>query len=398
MSDRCRTAASRRSSFAPPAAAISLALPGRRRRPARAGALYTETNQPSNQVVVLGRDADGSIGVIQRIGTGGAGTLNNPPFGQNHLDVDNEVELTDDGRLLFAVNAGDNTVSSFRVGQHGRLTLADVESTAGDHPVSLDTHNGLLYVLNGLGRRRERPARPALLPRRRDGTDPWVDPPARHAVLGRQRVRVRLPARRPRAVQPRRRELTVTERTSNAFAGQLDAFAVRGDGTLGPVQANASSDAIPFGMAWDNHGHLIVPNAGPPPSFHGSGSSYSLSGTTLTPIDTEPAGGNATCWVAVTSNGKYAFMSNQMTEDVSRFAIGNGGTLVRLGNVPLSAPGADTALSTSSRFLYVLDVLNANGAGGALIDAYRVGADGSLVHLGTTDPAIPDSAGGLAAR
>jgi hypothetical protein len=87
-----------------------------------------------------------------------------------------------------------------------------------------------------------------------------------------------------------------------------------------------------------------------------------------------------------------------MTEDVSRFAIGNGGTLVQLGNVPLSGPGADTALSTSSRFLYVLDVLNANGAGGALIDAYRVGADGSLVHLGTTDPAIPDSAGGLAAR
>ena len=41
-------------------------------------------------------------------------------------------------------------MSSFRVGQHGLLTLADVESSAGDHPVSLDTHNGLLYVLNGL--------------------------------------------------------------------------------------------------------------------------------------------------------------------------------------------------------------------------------------------------------
>jgi 6-phosphogluconolactonase len=379
------------------AAAISLALPAT--APAgQAGALYTETNQPSNEVVVLGRDADGSIGVIQRIGTGGAGTLNNPPFGQNHLDVDNEVELTDDGRLLFAVNAGDNTVSSFRVGQHGRLTLADVESTAGDHPVSLDTHNGLLYVLNGLdaggndllGLRYSRDGvmtpipgsiRRLATPFSADNGFGFASPLADHVLFS-----------------PDGRELTVTERTSNAFAGQLDAFAVRGDGTLGPVQANASSDAIPFGMAWDNHGHLIVPNAGPPPSFHGSGSSYSLSGTTLTPIDTEPAGGNATCWVVVTSNGKYAFMSNQMTEDVSRFAIGNGGTLVRLGNVPLSGPGADTALSTSSRFLYVLDVLNANGAGGALIDAYRVGADGSLVHLGTTDPAIPDSAGGLAAR
>jgi len=77
-----------------------------------AGALYAMTNQPHNQIVVFARGADGSIRVVQRVDTGGAGSLNNPPFPQDHLDADNEIELTADGTVLFAVNAGDDTVSS----------------------------------------------------------------------------------------------------------------------------------------------------------------------------------------------------------------------------------------------------------------------------------------------
>jgi hypothetical protein len=66
--------------------------------------------------------------------------------------------------------------------------------------------------------------------------------------------------------------------------------------------------------------------------------------------------------------------------------------------VPTSGPGSDTALSENSRFLYVLNVLNANGSHGATIDRYFVAHDGNLVHLGTTDSGIPDSASGLAAQ
>jgi hypothetical protein len=89
-------------------------------------------------------------------------------------------------------------------------------------------------------------------------------------------------------------------------------------------------------------------------------------------------------------------MSNQMSQDISRFAIGQTGQLTLLGKVPTSGPGADTALTNGARYLYVLDVLNANGSHGALIDSYRVKPDGGLVHLATTDPGIPDSASGLA--
>ena len=89
-------------------------------------------------------------------------------------------------------------------------------------------------------------------------------------------------------------------------------------------------------------------------------------------------------------------MSNQHSQDISRFAIGQKGQLTLLGKVPTSGPGADMALSSDGSYLYVLDVLNANGSHGALIDSYRVAPNGSLLHLATTDPGIPDSASGLA--
>jgi 6-phosphogluconolactonase (cycloisomerase 2 family) len=366
-----------------------------------AGALYAMTNQPHNQIVVFARGADGSISVVQRVDTGGAGSLNNPPFPQDHLDADNEIELTADGTLLFAVNAGDDTVSSFRVGTQGRLTLADQAPSGGHHPVSVDSYNGLLYVVNELdqagndvsglryttgGKMKPIPGstRSLATPFMPDNGFGFAAPLADQVIFS-----------------PDGRELAVPERTSNGFQGQIDTFAIAADGTPGPVQTNASNAFIPFGLAWDPNGHLIVANAGSPfvnPQFQGSASSYSRLGTTLTPIDNESSNGLATCWVSITNNGKYAFMSNQHSQDLSRFAIGKNGQLTLLGKVPTSASGADTALSSDSRYLYVLNVLNANESHGALIDSYRVGLDGGLVHLATTDPGIPDSASGMAAR
>jgi 6-phosphogluconolactonase len=118
------------------------------KKPPRGGAAYTETNQPDNKVVVYRRGADGSLTEIQRVDTGGAGVNGNPPFGQGFLDSNGAVELTKNGRLLFVVNAGDDTISSFRVRGNRRLRLVDTAPSGGDHPTSIDTHKGLLYVLN----------------------------------------------------------------------------------------------------------------------------------------------------------------------------------------------------------------------------------------------------------
>ena len=379
------------------AALVFPALSHAAKKPPHVGAAYTETNQPDNKVVVYARGADGSLTEIQRVDTGGAGVNGNAPFGQGFLDSNGAVELN--GHLLFAVNAGDDTISSFRVGGDGRLTLADTAPSGGDHPTSIDTHKGLLYVLNvdsndisGLRYSKQGELTPLS-----NSTRVLATPLGTTPVGG-------LPS--PFADQvlfsPDGKVLTVPERLSNGFQGQLDTFRVGSDGRPGQAQANASNAFIPFGLEWDNHGHLIVANGGPPPNFSpGSGSSYSLSGTTLTPIDNQMAGDDATCWLAITNDGKYVFMINQppgRNGSVSRYSISRDGHLTLLGTTPTSGASADTALSRDSKYLFVQNIVLPGQSGNATIDTYRVGQGGQLTHLGLVDSGVPGSASGFAAR
>lgn len=361
------------------------------------GAAYTETNEPDNKVVVYRRGADGSLTEIQRVDTGGAGVNGNPPFGQGFLDSNGAVELNK--RLLFVVNAGDDTISSFRVKGNGRLRLADTAPSGGDHPTSIDTRKGLLFVLNvdsndisGLRYSKKGKLTPLSNSTRELATPQGTIPGAGLPTPFADQV----------LFSPNGKVLTVPERLSNGFMGQLDTFRIGRDGRPGQAQANASNGFIPFGMEWDNHGHLIVANGGPPPNFSpGSGSSYSLSGTTLTPIDNQLAGDDATCWLAITNNGKYAFMINQppgRAGSVSRFSISHDGHLTLLGITPTSGSSADTALSRDSKYLFVQNIILPGETGNATIDTYRVGSGGQLTHLGLVDSGVPGSASGFAAR
>ena len=70
----------------------------------------------------------------ERVLTGGAGSgVFKPISGQesapNAFEGARSVILTADARYLFATNGGDNSVSSFGVGEDGKLTLIDVKRT-----------------------------------------------------------------------------------------------------------------------------------------------------------------------------------------------------------------------------------------------------------------------------
>ena len=60
------------------------------------------------------------------------------------------VELSGDGRYLYAVNAGSDSVSVFRAG-HRRTRLIDIVSSRGVAPASVAEHRGRVYVLNSGG-------------------------------------------------------------------------------------------------------------------------------------------------------------------------------------------------------------------------------------------------------
>jgi 6-phosphogluconolactonase len=356
------------------------------------GAVYTETQNPAgNEIVVYRRASNGALTEVARVATGGVGAASTPPFGFPIVDSQGSVELTKNGRLLFAVNAGDDTISSFRVRRHGGLTLVDREASGGDLPVSVDTQGRLLYVVNSLSGNisgfRFRPnGQMTAIPGSTESLS-TSGPGGVPAQIGF--------ARRPYRV------LTVTLRGTQT----IDTFKLGKDGTPGPARANAATDMNPFGFEYRRSGQLIMSNAGEAgdpadmTKFLGRASSYQLARSgALTPIDSISVDGQrATCWVVITNNQRYTFMTNTLSQSVSRFRISRDGHLTLLGHVA-TGPGfaSDEALSRGSRYLYVL--LPSIMGGTSHIDIYRVGPGGSLTHLGATPSDLPPGASGLAAR
>ena len=85
---------------------------------------------------------------------------------------------------------------------------------------------------------------------------------------------------------------------------------------------------------------------------------------TLTPTSDVASGGRGTCWIVITNDGKYAFVTNSLstfppgtgTGGVTRYALAPDGTLTRLGQTDTS-PGfpLDLDLSKDGKYLYVLN-------------------------------------------
>src|SRR2546422_9908879 len=108
------------------------------------GAVFALTNQVAgNSVATFARAADGRLTWAGSVATGGTG----PGSG---LGSQGALALSDDGRWLFAVNAGSNDISAFRVGPAG-LSLTSLAGSGGTRPISLTVHGSLLYVLNAGG-------------------------------------------------------------------------------------------------------------------------------------------------------------------------------------------------------------------------------------------------------
>ena len=108
-----------------------------------------------------------------------------------------------------------------------------------------------------------------------------------------------------------------------------------------------------------------------------------------------PNGQGAACWVAVSKNGRYAFISNTGSGTVSSYSIAHNGTLTLLnahaGQMGAGSKPADSAFSQNGRFLYVL------GEGSFAVSAFQFQSDGSLTPLAGAS-GLPMSTVGLAAR
>jgi DNA-binding beta-propeller fold protein YncE len=105
-------------------------------------------NTAGNQVVAYHRAADGTLTLAGTYNTGGLG---GKLTGAAVDDLASQGSLTYDRAhgLLYAVNAGSNTVTVFAAsGDH--LSRLQVISSDGTFPVSVTVHGNLVYVLNAL--------------------------------------------------------------------------------------------------------------------------------------------------------------------------------------------------------------------------------------------------------
>ena len=103
------------------------------------GAVYVLSNSASgNEVLVFNRSSEGSLSVGQNFTTGGNGSGSG---------LGSQGSLILEENYLYAVNAGSNEVSVFRVNDD-QLTLVDKASSHGIMPISVTVHGHLLYVVN----------------------------------------------------------------------------------------------------------------------------------------------------------------------------------------------------------------------------------------------------------
>ena len=116
----------------------------------RGGHLYMQTNEVKNTIIHYHRSANGTLTEVERVATGGAGSGTFKPIsGQesapNSFEGADSVILSPDRKFLFATNGGNNSVSSFAVGDQGRLTLIDTKPTGNAVEGKSGTAKSLAY-------------------------------------------------------------------------------------------------------------------------------------------------------------------------------------------------------------------------------------------------------------
>ncbi|HVY47754.1 MAG TPA: beta-propeller fold lactonase family protein, partial [Minicystis sp.] len=339
--------------------------------------VYTMSNDASgNAILAFARAADGTLTAAGTFAaTGGKGT---------GAGLGNQHGLVFDANLgrLFAVNAGDDSISMLKLELDGTLTLESNVPSGGVHPVSITSHGDVVYVVNAGNAASVAPGNIAGFKVQGDALVP-IDGSTK--PLGAAN-----PAPAQIQFTPDGSALVVAEKGTNA----LDAYTVAADVASGPV-TTASAGQTPFGFDFTPDGHLVVSEAWGGMAGQSSVSSYSIdaSGALTAVTPALPTTRTAACWLVV-SNG-FAFVANAQTNDITGLAVAADGGLSLLDPSGVAGQAGmapvDEDVTDDGAFLYVVD----NGS--HALSVFAIGADGSL----TKKPdfvGIPSTASGIVAR
>lgn len=337
-------------------------------------AVFVQTdNTAGNQIVAYSRAADGTLTQAGAYATGGlGGQLTGSVV--DHLASQGSLAYDRDNGLLYAVNAGSDTISVFAVlGDH--LALRQTIASGGAFPASIAVHQGLVYVLNS--------EEGGYLQGFRVHAGYLVAIPDSGRALGLATSEEPQFVHTPGQVQfsPDGSQLIVTTKASGSAIDIFRVSPVSGKLSGSPV-VNPEPGTVPFAVTFDREGHLVVAEAGA-----NALASFSLGeGGLVSQLDAVGTGQAATCWVA-SANGRFFYVSNAGSASLTTFQSSAGGQLLTsLGNTPTDGGTVDATLTEGGRFLYVQ-----TGAAG-IVDEFSIGAQGALTEVGSVT--VPGAAGG----
>ena len=369
------------------------------------GAMYALTNQhdPSqqisaaadaasepdrvNQVVAYTRSTDGSLQQIGVYDTGGVGE-NIRASGANPLASQDPLIVSKDQRFVFAVNAGSESISSFRINDDYSLTPASLNiSTSGSsgaqNPVSLTIYENILYVANTGNYVDRNGDELDTLPEDRNRVNSSIvgftvgDDGTLTKLTGSE-----IPGMAPNAgsieFSSDGRSLYITERRTDEIV------AISLDENRLPVSDSVLSSitAQPFGTdlyPTDNGDILLVSEGNNGAPGLSALSTYlveddgSLSGISLsTGVEGDPltTGFTFGCWVEFveTPTGDFAYVSNTPDGVITSYELAENGELTRLESLAASTDISDDdtqngvgVLDAEITFPYLYQVVNNDG-------------------------------------
>jgi 6-phosphogluconolactonase (cycloisomerase 2 family) len=332
--------------------------------------LYTESNETGmNNIIAYTINYNGSLQWSSSTASGGVGT--GAPLGSQGA-----LALSKDNNWLFAVNAGSNSISSFKVKSDGSLTLVCTKNTWGKNPNSLSVHGNMLYVLN-------------------HGSDNihgfWVGNDGKLTDIDESTKPLSSTGVDAPQISftPNGDFVVVPEKTTNI----IGTFKIKNNGSADWGKFNPSVGHTPFGFDFSRNRYMIVSNAEMGAAGAGTGTSYIIgnNGEIKDINGARPNYQSAPCWVAITKYGRFAYMTNTATNNISSYYVAPWGGLylVESSAAATGASPLDIVVAANNYYVYALNSETHN------ISGFHRMFFGKLGALGTTDN-LPAPATGLA--
>lgn len=324
--------------------------------------VYVESNNPNpgqNAVLAFRRDpATGGLTQIGSFPTGGTGAA-------GVQDTDQEVVASPDGRLLFTVNQGSQSVTSFRVADDGSLSRIGTFDSGGAQPVTVGLAGNRLYVGNRGGS--------GLAPNYTGFTvaaDGSLTPIPESTVS--------LPAGLTPALPlvSRDRQFVFGDNfgsgtTDPSLNNTIEPFRIAPDGTLQLAPGGAASAGTGLLLGFAAHPTQQIIYAGLASAKAVGVFTYDANGS-VTFVRSAPDQGAAICWLVASADGRFLYVANTGSDTIGVYSLADplnpvqvqefqlGGILAPPGSPAGTRQTADyqIALDPSGRWLYVVGQSN----------------------------------------